>query len=166
MTHRFYKLLAAALVFALAAAAPACAEDAAPLAISGLVAHELKLTAADLAAMPASEVHVAYQTSHGPEEATFTGVPVWDLIEKAGFAEALQNPKQRLTHYLLARAADGYEVLIALAEIDPGLEGKSVLIAVTQDGKPIAPKDGFRIVMPGDKRGARHVHQLLELQVK
>jgi len=38
-----------------------------------------------------------------------------------------------------------------------------VLVAYERDGKPL---DGLQLVMPGDKRGGRYVHELVHIEVK
>lgn len=146
---------------------PLSAEAADTLLIDGLVKQTEHLSAADLAALPHSDVHLVFQTMHGPEEATYSGVSLWGLLEKAGFIGGLDNRKTRVGHYILATGSDGYAVVLSFGEIDPDLEGKAVLIAYARDGKPLDPaKDGLRLVVPGDKFGARSVRQLVRLDVK
>ena len=52
-----------------------------------------------------------------------------------------------------------------LAELDPEFEGKEVLIANTADGRPMAD-GGLRLVVPGDQRGGRSVHDLVRIVVR
>jgi hypothetical protein len=54
-------------------------------------------------------------------------------------------------------------VALAIAEIDPGFEGKQVLIATTQDGKKLAAPE---LVVPGDRRAGRRVHDLTGIEVQ
>jgi hypothetical protein len=63
----------------------------------------------------------------------------------------------------MAHGRDGYVVALAIAEIDPGFEGKQVLIATTQDGKPLAAPE---LVVPGDRRAGRRVHDLVGIEVQ
>ena len=72
------------------------------------------LSAADIAALPHTTVKV--NGHDGP--ASFSGVPVSTLLEKAGitFGESLRG--KRLASCLLVEAADGYRVVIALPELD------------------------------------------------
>jgi hypothetical protein len=48
-------------------------------------------------------------------------------------------------------------------EIAPDLGGKPALVAYERDGKPL---DDFRIVMPGDKHGARNVRDVAAITVE
>lgn len=51
----------------------------------------------------------------------------------------------------------------ATGELDPELEGKQVLIAWPRDGQPLATP---QIVVPGDKRAGRGVHDVVEIEVR
>jgi hypothetical protein len=43
---------------------------------------------------------------------------------------------------------------------------RDIILAGKRDGKPLDPKEGpFRIVAPGDKRGARWVRQVMTLEL-
>lgn len=61
-----------------------------------------------------------------------------------------------MTEVLLVEAVDGYRAAFALAEVDPAFAVREIILARTRDGKRLDAKEGpFRIVAPGDKRGAR-----------
>jgi hypothetical protein len=63
-----------------------------------------------------------------------------------------------LRWYAVVTGTDGYQAVIAWGEIDPGFEGKPVLLAYEQDGQLLGPSDGMaRLVVPGDQRGGRYV---------
>jgi hypothetical protein len=67
---------------------------------------------------------------------------------------------------LTVEAADGYKVVFALAEIDPAFAVRDIILADKRDGKPLDAKQGpFRIVAPGDKRGACWVRQVTALRL-
>ena len=71
-----------------------------------------------------------------------------------------------MTEVLTVEAADGYKVVFALAEIDPAFAVRDIILADKRDGKPLDAKRGpFRIVAPGDKRGARWVRQVTALRL-
>ena len=72
----------------------------------------------------------------------------------------------QLTQALLIEASDGYKVVFALAEIDPGFATREILLADKRDGKPLDEKQGpFRIVAPGDKRPPRWIRQITSTKV-
>jgi hypothetical protein len=145
---------------------PASAADEPKLTITGAVAHPLTLTVADLAALPQTDIRVSYMTSHGAEDATYSGVSLWSLIEKAGLGAALTDRKSHTAHYLLISASDGYQVVLALGEIDPDLEGKPAVIALKRDSQQIDAKSSFRLALAGDKHGARNMHLVTQIELK
>jgi len=96
----------------------------------------------------------------------FEGVSIKSVLEKAGiiFGESMKG--KQLTNCLLVEAADGYRVVIALPELDPGFTDKQVVLAFLRDGKPLSDKEGpYRIVIPDEKRMARWVRQVTALKI-
>jgi hypothetical protein len=97
---------------------------------------------------------------------TFEGVPLRAVLEKAGVQLGETLKGKRMASCLLVGAADGYRVVIALPEIDPGFTDKQVVLAFLKDGKPLDDKEGpYRIVIPDEKRMARWVRQVTTLQI-
>lgn len=121
------------------------------------------LSRADLEALP----HVKVTASeHGSPPASFEGVTVKNVLEKAGvtFGESLKG--KRLANCLLIEAADGYRAVIALPELDPAFTDKQTVLVFLRDGKPLDEKEGpYRIVIPDEKRMARWVRQVTMLKV-
>jgi hypothetical protein len=120
------------------------------------------LSRADLEALP----HVKLQASAHDVSATFEGVTLRAVLEKANveFGEALKG--KRLASCLVAVAADGYRIVIALPEMDPAFTDKRILLAFLKDGKPLDEKEGpYRIVIPDEKRPARWIRQLTVLKI-
>ncbi len=156
-----------ALVAALAAAAPLVlslrAQQAAPsIAVTGAVATPLTLTTADLAAMPRATV----ATNSNGISTTYEGVWLSDVLKKAGvpLGSALRGPA--LSAYVVASASDGYQVVFSVGELDPEMTGGQFLLADKANGKPLFGENGaFRLVVPGDKRGARSIRMLTTLNV-
>lgn len=120
------------------------------------------LSRADLEALP----HVKVQAAAHDVSASFEGITLKSVLEKAGvgFGETLRG--KRLASCLLAEAADHYRVVIALAEIDPAFSDKQIILAFLKDGKPLDEKEGpYRIVIPDEKRPARWIRQLTLLKI-
>jgi hypothetical protein len=68
--------------------------------------------------------------------------------------------------YVVATAADGYQVVFSLGELDPAVANNASIVADTVDGKPLSDTQGpLRIVAPHDKRGVRGVRMLQRLDV-
>ena len=56
---------------------------------------------------------------------------------------------------VLVEATDGYRAVFSLAELDPELTDRVILLADTKDSQPLPPREGpFRIIVPGEKRPA------------
>lgn len=122
----------------------------------------VQLKAADIATLPHQDATV---DDHG-KTVKFTGVPLKLVLEQAGvtFGESLRG--KRLAAYLLVEAADGYKVVFALPELDPGFTDRVILLADQADGHALDNKQGpFRVIVPGEKRAARWVRQVTALKV-
>jgi hypothetical protein len=59
---------------------------------------------------------------------------------------------------------DGYVAVLALAEIDPEFEGKQVLLAYRRNNQPFSNNE-LRLVVPGDRRGGRSVHDVVRIEL-
>jgi hypothetical protein len=152
---RWSALLAGAIL--LGAAGPA------PLAISGSVDHPQTMTEDALEKLPPTHVEVTTEGEHGPPKQTaYDGVLLWSLLEPAGLIDA-PGKKTKPQHVFLAKGADGYAVALSIGELAPMYEGKQVLVAYAQDGKKL---DGLKLVVPGDKRAARFVQDLVAIEVR
>jgi DMSO/TMAO reductase YedYZ molybdopterin-dependent catalytic subunit len=149
----------------LACGGVAAAQPAPPAAIriGGEVSHPFSLNKAGLAAMPHQSAPVTDEKGR-PE--VFEGVPVVDLLRRAGapLGSALRGPKMRL--YVLVKARDNYAVVFALTEFDPAFTDRVILLAYSKGGQPLGPNEGpFRFVVPGDKRHARWIRQVTGIDV-
>jgi Oxidoreductase molybdopterin binding domain len=96
----------------------------------------------------------------------YEGVTLLEVLRKAGAPLGKQLRGKALTTYVLAKAHDGYQVVLTLGEVDSELGNESVLVADQRDGKPLPDKQGpFRLVCPNDHEGARSVRMLETLEV-
>jgi len=129
------------------------------LQVKGHVAIGLSLSLEDLAGMPHYE---AEATIHGRTVA-YRGISLGELLELAEVPEG----GDLLRTIVFARAPDGYEVVFALAELSGDFNDRTVLIADRRDGEPLPPEEGpLRLVVPWEKRGARSVRQVSEIEVR
>ena len=113
--------------------------------------------------MPAATVELDSTTSKGVEHMKYTGPLLWTPMQAAQPVDDPSGGNTALQHTILARGQDGYAVALSIGEIDPRMEGKPVLVAVTQDGKPV---NYLRLVVPGDVHGARSVRDLASIDVR
>ena len=110
------------------------------------------LSRSDIESMP----HVKVTTHGSGSSATFEGVALRAVLEKAGVEFGHSMRGKLLASCLLVEAADGYRAVIALPELDPDFTDKQVVLAYLQDGRPLDEKSGpYRIVIPEEKRMAR-----------
>jgi hypothetical protein len=68
---------------------------------------------------------------------------------------------------LLASARDNYHAAFTLAELDESIGDKPVFVCDKQDGESLSASDGpVRLVVPSDKRPARWVRMLTNLEIQ
>jgi len=96
----------------------------------------------------------------------YSGVPLRALLERGGFPHTrLRGPA--LAQYLVVEGADGYRVTFGVAELDTTLVASRILVADSAAGHPIAAEQGrWRLVVAGDRGGARSVRQLTAVWVR
>jgi DMSO/TMAO reductase YedYZ molybdopterin-dependent catalytic subunit len=163
-----FAILAAALIgFVVVQTAPAQTPQAqsgpASLAITGDVPTPLTLSAEDLMKMPRETTSVTEQDGSKVE---YEGVPLREILKRAGAPLGNQLRGKALASYVLAKAHDGYQVVFALGEIDQAFGNQQILVADKRDGKSLFGYQGpFRLVCPNDKAGARSVRMLETLEV-
>jgi DMSO/TMAO reductase YedYZ molybdopterin-dependent catalytic subunit len=155
---------AAALVVGLCLAVTGASADDG-LTVTGQVQTPLHLGVADIQALPATTVSVSPMAGHGSEPATYSGVLLWTVLEKAGLSNK-PGKNTVLRHVILVTGRDGYAVALSAGEIAPDFEGKSVILAIEKDGQPLPAADGIRLIVPGDKRGGRAVRDVVTIDVQ
>ena len=139
------------------------ASGTAQLNIAGDISSPLTLRAEDLAKMPRETVTV---TDQDGTKVQYEGVPLHEVLKKAGAPSGKQLRGKNLATYLIAKAHDGYEVVFTLAEVDPDFGNESVVVADKRDGKALFGFQGpLRLVCANDKAGARSVRMLEMLDV-
>lgn len=134
------------------------------LRVTGKVERPLALGESDLQALPRK--HLAVTDEKGAP-VTYDGVPVVELLRKAGvpLGKQLKGPQMKL--YVIVDAADGYRAVFALPEFDPDFTDRVIILADRRDGHAMAPPQGpFRLVVPGEKRHARWVREVTALDVE
>lgn len=134
------------------------------LTISGEVTKPLTLQAADLKAMPDTNVTA---TDRDGKEHRYSGVPLFDLLKQAGTTLSGELRGKNLIKYVIVRAVDGYEVLFTLPEIDPEFATRTILLADSVDGATLPAGVGpYRIVVPGEKKQAPWVREVKAIEVR
>jgi DMSO/TMAO reductase YedYZ molybdopterin-dependent catalytic subunit len=136
----------------------------AQLAVGGDVQAPLSLSLADLSALPRKTFKV--MNEHTGKEETYQGVPLAEILKRAGVPQGSALRGAALATYVRAEGEDGYSVVFSLAELDTGIQDSDVLVADTMDGGPIPEKIGpLRLIAPHEKRPARWVRMLRSITV-
>jgi DMSO/TMAO reductase YedYZ molybdopterin-dependent catalytic subunit len=163
MRNRFVLALAlTALAGSYAAGAPQPSPGSPALVVDGDVTKPLSLTAAELKSFPRTKVEV--KTEKGTIN-VYEGVLVGELLKRAGLALG-QMRGGVVASYAIASAADGYQAVFAVAELDPAFTGSDVIVADSVDGKPLSARDGpLRLVPPKDLMASRSVRTLRRIQI-
>jgi DMSO/TMAO reductase YedYZ molybdopterin-dependent catalytic subunit len=153
-----------AVAFALAVLSIASAAAQSPsLTLDGKVKEAQHWSLDDLRKLGSAHVDTSYQTERGAVSAGFTGVPLWSLIEAAGGIDDSGKGAAAVRHAIRITATDGYVVVTSTGEISPDFGNKGTIVAYERDGKPL---DHVQIVMPGDKKGGRNIHDVTTITVE
>lgn len=154
--------LGAAFGVAFLASGAACATPT--LKIVGLSGPPVTLQAADLAALP--HVNVDHRGENG-DAAVYSGVRLTDLLRRvqAPLGPALRGPAA--ADIVVVKAADGYRAAFSLGELDADVHNEIVILADQKAGQPLDAKEGpWRLIVDGDKRGARAVRGVIEIDLE
>ena len=152
------KLGLCGVVAALAVCAPASAQT---ITLSRGARSET-VTAAQFAAMPRASAHVVQHDQ--PHD--FEGVSLAALLAKVGVDVAKPMSGRELAAAIRVTAADGYQVVIALPDIDPATRKAAVIVADREAGQPLKPDQGpYRLVVGDDIRPARSARQVTKIEV-
>lgn len=123
------------------------------------------LSPASLAGLPRSTAQV--QVHGTQEQARYEGIALGDLVRRLGApaGEAIRGAKLSLV--VVVKAADGYQAVFTLPELDPLFTKKVVLLADHKDGSVLAAKEGpYRLVVPEEGRQARWVRQVVSIELR
>jgi hypothetical protein len=108
--------------------------------LTGEVSNPTTYDKVRLGRLPHSIMNVTFLTKNGSESASFRGVPLWNLLVTAGIKS--DRTRRGRFQFVEVTATDCYQVVLALAELDPNFGGEQVLVADTQDGAPLGPGAG------------------------
>ena len=134
----------------------------AALVVDGDVTKPLSLTAAEFKSLPRTKVEVRGEKG---TVNVYEGVLASELLKIAGVPLG-QMRSGVVASYAIASAADGYQAVFSVAELDPGFTASQVIVADTVDGKPLPDRQGpLRLVAPQDLMGSRSVRTLRRIQI-
>jgi hypothetical protein len=119
---------------------------------------------ADFRALP--HVTLKVHNAHTNADESYSGDPLEILLAKANAPVGKEFRKEALRTYLLASGTDGYSVLLSLAEVDSSFHAGQVIVADERDGQSLGKNGPFQLIVPGDNRPARWVHNLNSVRVQ
>jgi len=162
---KWIRMLAVAGLVACAPLVAQAQTAAAPAAIelTGGATSPIALTPELLAGLPQIEQDVTFQTSKGPSSGRYKGVLLWEVLKANKALEGLQRNGE-LQKTFLVTAKDDYKIAFSVGEIHPDFGNTPLMIATEVDGKPI--EGGPRIIVPGDKRVARAVQEIVKIEIR
>ena len=103
---------------------------------------------------------------HDKKTATYSGVLLRDLLAETGVPAGENLRGKAMATAIVVSAADGYQVTFSIGELDASIGNLEVLVADSEDGKPLAGNAGpLRLVVPADKRPARWVRMVKGIRV-
>ncbi|WP_377848869.1 hypothetical protein [Bosea sp. UC22_33] len=151
------------IAFALLMAPPTLRAQEPIVALVGISSAPIQLTAQSLAALPAAERDVTFETSKGPATRRYKGVLLWDVLQANKALDGLK-PVEQLKKTFLVSAKDGYQIAFSIGEIHPDFGNLPLILVTAVDGKPL--DGGWRLAAPGDKRGARAVYEVVKIELR
>ncbi|MEZ5386585.1 MAG: molybdopterin-dependent oxidoreductase [Prosthecobacter sp.] len=124
----------------------------------------ITLKMADLELLPHQTVKAS---DHGGKEAIWTGVPLYQVLQHAGFSfgDSLRGPA--LAQYVVVTATDGYKAVFALPELDPRSTDDPVILCETMNASPLPAETGpLRLVLPKEKQHFRWVRNVVKVELR
>lgn len=104
--------------------------------------------------------------AHEKKTATYSGVLLRDLLLDAGLPSGEKLRGKAMSTCIVITARDGYQVTFSIGELDESIGNLQVLVADSEDGKPLGQNVGpLRMVAPADKRPARWVRMVKTIRV-
>ena len=111
-----------------------------------------------------SRITQRVSTGNGEQQNEWTGPLLWTVLDASGLIEGA-NQREQAHLVIRVTRADGYAAAIALGEISPLLADRPILLADELNGTPL-PGHALRLVVPGDRLGARSVRDVVRLEIE
>lgn len=156
------RVLCACAAVLIAASGRALADEAV-LVVHGVGSDPVRITFAEIRKLPAQKIHA---TPEHRAAGDYDCASAASVLASAGVVLGKSLRGKRMTETLVVKAADQYQVVFALPELDPEFTDKLVLLCYLKDGFALpADERPLRLVVPGEKRQARWVRQVTDFFV-
>jgi len=119
---------------------------------------KLVLDEALLKSFPSTTVDVTFETSSAKSAGRHTGVRLWDFLQKSG----LMNEPGKCGEMT---GRDGYAVALAIGELNPHFQGKTVILGLCRLDPP-ASTIQLRLVLQGDAHGGHSVRDVATIKMR
>jgi DMSO/TMAO reductase YedYZ molybdopterin-dependent catalytic subunit len=147
----------------LAASMLVAAESEPVVTVTGDIPNPASYSLEQLQKLPVVKVTAR---DHDGTEAEYTGVPIAELLRLAGADLGERLRGLALTKAVVIHAADRYQAVFSLAELDPGMTDHLTLLAWSRNNELLPPSQGpVRLVVSGEKRQTRWVRQVTAIEV-
>ena len=121
------------------------------------------LSLTDLVNMPQVTVHV--HNAHRNTEETYSGPLLSDVLARVGLKASRETEPLILHSSIVATGSDHYFVLYSAAEVQPTFSTGQVIVAVMKSGLPDTEGGLIQLINTTDAKPARWVHGLSSLNV-
>jgi hypothetical protein len=138
--------------------APAPLSKSLTITVAGQTA---TLSVADLQAMPQKTVQV--HNAHTNMDESYTGIAVDELLKRYGVTLDGAGAQQVYHSYVIATGTDKYHVLFSASELQSSLHTGDAILAISMDGKSLGADGDIKMVLPGERKPARWVRNLVSL---
>ena len=72
-----------------------------------------------------------------------------------------------MNQIIIVTGEDGFTTVLSLAETEKSFRDQPVILADTENGKPLSDKEGpFRLVIGGELKPARSVWNVIEIELR
>lgn len=119
-------------------------------------------TADKLTSLPHTTLTV--HNEHTKADETYSGVPLIALLTPLGVTDKPHG--KDLSLYVTAVGSDGYEAVYSIGEVTPDVGASTIIVADTENGKPLSADGPLKLIGTGDKRPARWVRNLVAIKVQ
>jgi hypothetical protein len=100
-------------------------------------------------------------------KATYSGPVIGELLAEVGAPSDKRLHGAPVNQIIIITGEDGFTTVLSLAETEKSFRDQPVILADTENGKPLSDKEGpFRLVIGGELKPARSVWNVIEIELR